>query len=98
MKTPFLGQSYVARSVNAAANRLVNLFPEPTPENGKDIGFFTRAPGLRQLATVGTGPIRGLWTFGGVGYVVSGSQLYRLSSTWNATLIGSVSGTGPVSM
>ena len=98
MRTPFLGQTYVARSVNAAANRLVNLYPEATPENGKDIGFFTRAPGLRQLATVGTGPIRGLWTFGGVGYVVSGSQLFRLSSTWNATLIGAVTGTGPVSM
>ena len=98
MRTPFLGQTYVARSVNAAANRLVNLYPEATPENGKDVGFFTRAPGLRQLATVGTGPIRGLWTFGGVGYVVSGSQLYKLSSTWNATLIGAVTGTGPVSM
>ena len=98
MRTPFLGQTYVARSVNAAANRLVNLYPEATPENGKDVGFFTRAPGLRQLATVGTGPIRGLWTFGGNGYVVSGSQLFRLSSTWNTTLIGAVTGTGPVSM
>ena len=33
MKTPILGQSYVARSINAADNRMINLFPEATPEN-----------------------------------------------------------------
>ena len=31
MKTPILGSSYVARSVNAAAARMVNLFPEIIP-------------------------------------------------------------------
>ena len=98
MRTPFLGQTYVARSVNAAANRLINLYPEATPENGKDVGFFTRAPGLRLVTTVGTGPIRGLWAFGGFVYVVSGQALYKVSSTWNATLLGAVTGSGPVSM
>ena len=61
MKSPILGQSYVARSVNAADNRMVNLFPEQTPENGLEIGYLNRAPGLTKLLTVGTGPIRGLW-------------------------------------
>tara|TARA_R110000868_G_scaffold233110_5_gene486853 strand:- start:1078 stop:2607 length:1530 start_codon:yes stop_codon:yes gene_type:complete len=98
MQTPFLGQSYVARSVNAANSRMVNLFPEATPENGKSIGFLTRAPGLRELTTVGSGPIRGLWTFNGVGFVVSGNELYRMPTAWSATLIGSVTGSGPVSM
>ena len=98
MQTPFLGQSYVARSVNAADSRMVNLFPEATPEGGKSVGFLTRAPGLRQLATVGAGPIRGLWTFAGVGFVVSGNELYRMATPWTATLIGSVTGIGPVSM
>ena len=97
MQTPILGQSYVARSVNAADNRMVNLFPEATPE-GKTGGFLNRAPGLRKLATVGTGPIRGLWTFGGYGYVVSGSRLYKLDTSWNATPLGVISGSGPVSM
>tara|TARA_R110000868_G_scaffold80547_1_gene228843 strand:+ start:2892 stop:4436 length:1545 start_codon:yes stop_codon:yes gene_type:complete len=98
VKTPILGSSYVARSVNAADNRMVNLFPEIVPEAGKEPAFLNRAPGLRLLATVGTGPIRGLWQFGGYGYVVSGSQLYKLNSSWAATLLGSVSGSGPVSM
>ena len=98
MKTPILGSSYVARSVNAADNRMVNLFAEIVPEAGKEPAFLNRAPGLRLLTTVGTGPIRGLWQFGGYGYVVSGSELYKVDTNWSATLLGSVTGTGPVSM
>lgn len=77
---------------------MVNLFPELVQEGGKEPGFLTRAPGLRLLATVGTGPIRGLWAYGGSGYVVSGNQLYKLDTLFAATLIGTVGGTGQVSM
>ena len=98
MKTPILGGAYVARSVNAADNRMVNLFPEAVPEGGKEPGFLSRCPGLLLLATVGTGPIRGLWVTNGVAYVVSGSQFYSLTTSYTATLLGTVSGTGPVSM
>jgi hypothetical protein len=99
MKTPILGSAYVARSVNAADARMVNLFPEAVPDGGKEPGFLNRAPGLRLLANMGDGPIRGLWQFGGYGYVVSGETLYRVDSIWNVFPIGAVSGSsGPVSM
>lgn len=98
MKTPILGSSYVARSINAADNRLVNLFPELTPEGGKEAAFLNRAPGLNLLVTVGTGPIRGLWTFNGIGYVVSGTELYKITKAYVTTLLGTVAGTGSVSM
>jgi hypothetical protein len=98
MKTPILGQAYVARSVNAADNRMINLFPEVIPNEGKEAGFLNRAPGLRLLATLGFGPVRGLWTFNGIGYVVSGNELYRIDSAYTFTLIGPVVGTGSVSM
>lgn len=98
MKTPILGSTYVARSVNAADSRMVNLFPEVVPEAGKEPAFLQRCPGLRLLANVGTGPIRGLWSYAGYGYVVSGVKLYKLDSNWNATEIGIVAGSGPVSM
>ena len=98
MKSPILGQAYVARSVNAVDNRMVNLYPEATPENGKTAGFLNRAPGLRFLATLGSGPVRGLWQFGAYGYAVSGNTLYRVDSAWTATVLGTVSGSGPVSM
>jgi len=98
MKSPILGSSYVARSPSADDNRMVNLFPEIVPEGGKESAFLQRAPGLKLLATVGDGPIRGLWQFGGYGYAVSGTNLYKISPSWTATLVGTVSGSGPVSM
>ena len=98
MKTPILGSTYVARSVNAADARMVNLFPEIIPEGGKEPAFLQRAPGLRLLATIGTGPIRGEWTYGSYGYVVSGTEVYKIDTSYTATKIGDVAGDGPVSM
>ena len=101
MKTPILGSSYVVRSVNAADNRMVNLFPEIIPEGGKEPAFLNRAPGLKLLNTIGTGPIRGLWAFSpddGTAFVISGTELYKINNNYVAVLIGSVSGAGPVSM
>ena len=102
MKTPILGSAYVARSVNAADNRMVNLFPEAIPEGGKEPGFLNRAPGLEFLQTVGIGPIRALWahqTNGSDFYVVSGNEVYKLTGlTATPQLLGTVSGTGPVSI
>jgi hypothetical protein len=101
MKTPILGSTYVARSVNAADARMVNLFPEIVPEAGKEPAFLNRAPGLKLLNTIGTGPIRGLWAFSSndsAAFVVSGTQLYKINTLYVATLIGTVSGVGPVSM
>ena len=99
MKTPILGSAYVARSINAADARMVNLFPEAVPDGGKEPGFLNRAPGLKLLANMGDGPIRGLWQFGGYGYAVSGETLYKIDTIWRVTAIGTVAGSsGPVSM
>lgn len=102
MKTPILGSSYVARSVNAADNRMVNLFPEVIPEGGKEPGFLNRAPGLQFQQTVGTGPIRALWahqTNGADFYVVSGTEVYKMTSmTATPVKIGDVADGGPVSI
>lgn len=101
MNTPILGSAYVARSVNAADSRMVNLFPEVVPEGGKQPAFLNRAPGLRKLATVGDGPVRGLWApqiTGSDGYVVSGQGLYKIDTAYNSTFLGTINGTGPVSI
>ena len=102
MKTPILGSSYVARSINAADNRMVNLFPEIVPEGGKEPAFLNRAPGLQFQQTIGTGPIRALWahqTNGSDFYVVSGTEFYKVTGlTATPTKLGDVTGTGPVSI
>ena len=80
---------------------MVNLFPELVPEGGKEPAFLQRAPGLRLLATLGTGPVRGLWTFSNTSaysFAVSGNTLYKITTNWTATAIGTVAGSGPVSM
>jgi hypothetical protein len=102
MKSPILGSSYVARSINAADSRMVNLFPEVVPEGGQMPAFLNRAPGLKLQQSIGTGPIRGLWahqTQGSDFFVVSGNEVYKLSSlTGTPVLLGAVNGTGPVSI
>jgi hypothetical protein len=102
VKTPILGSAYIARSINAADNRCVNLFAEVMPEAGKEPAFLNRAPGLRFLQTVGTGPIRALWahqTNGTDFFVVSGTEVYKLTGTAATPVkLGDVTGTGPVSI
>lgn len=98
MKSPILGSSYVARSVNAADNRLVNLYPEVIPEGGKEPAYLQRCPGLRQYMEVGSGPIRGLYPLGDNLYVASGSEFYQVDGNLNVTKLGDIDGSGPVSM
>ncbi len=85
MKTPILGSSYVIRSVNAADNRMVNLYPEVVPEGGKEAAYLQRCPGLQFKTEVGEGPIRGLWTLGDYLYVVSGDKFYRLDTRYQTS-------------
>jgi hypothetical protein len=80
---------------------MVNLFPEVIPEGGKEPAFLNRAPGLKFLATIGNGPVRGLWVLKADptrAFVVSGNQFFEINSSYTATLRGTVGGTGPVSM
>ena len=98
MRSPILGSSYVVRSVNAADNRMVNLYPEVMAEGGLEAAYLQRAPGLRFISTVGAGPIQGLWSNGNTGYVVSGQSFYSVTSAGVSTLIGTIENAGPVSM
>jgi len=98
MKSPILGASYLARTVNAAADRCVNLYPETVPQGGKEPGFLSRAPGLKFLKTVGNGPIRGLIEFSENAYIISGHEMYKMDLALNVTFLGNVTGTGPVSL
>jgi hypothetical protein len=82
MKSPILGSSYVIRSVNAADNRMVNLYPEVIAEGGKEPAYLQRCPGYALVATIGTGPIRGLYTLNGDIFVVSGNYLYGLGDNF----------------
>jgi hypothetical protein len=75
--------------------RLVNMFVEKAATSESQIALISR-PGLVQQRTVGTGPIRGMFsqagTFGADLFSVSADKLYR-----NSAALGRVIGSGTVS-
>lgn len=99
----FIGPSYTLKSVNFDCQRCINLYPE-TNELGtgkeREVAYLLGTPGLSTLLTLGSGPIRGLWTSSkGVLYAVSGNKLYSISSAWASTELGTLNSVaGPVSM
>jgi len=107
MKSPILGSAYVARSVNAADNRMVNLFPEMVPEGGKEPAYIQRTPGLKFWGFENGSydparPIRGMvvtyqspYT---VLYVVCADALYRVNSANSWVSLGTIDGDGLVSI
>lgn len=66
----------------------------------KEVASLVATPGLNLLASIGTGPIRGVYTASnGQFFVVSKNELYRVSSTYVGTLLGTLStASGAVSM
>jgi len=77
MKTPILGSSYVARSVNAADSRMVNLFPEVVLEGGKEPAFLLLACGLLLKSAAGL--------FGGCGNLATTCTLHLAASCTGLT-------------
>jgi len=90
---PFIGASYRERSTNLDAQACINFFPV-MGESGsaKAVVALYGTPGTRPLVAAASGPVRGMWepSDGGDALVVSGSTVYRLSSTFVLTAIGSV--------
>lgn len=74
---------------------LINMFVEATPVDNGGITLQSRK-GLDEIAEVGDGPIRGIFqrdgALGGARFVVSGNKVYA-----GSTLLGAISGDGPVS-
>lgn len=100
----FIGPSYTLRSVNVDCQRCVNLYPE-FDELGtakeKSIGSLIGTPGLSApLVTLPTSPYRGSFVASnGTYYVVSGNTLYKVSSAWAYTSVGTLTtSAGSVSM
>lgn len=104
MRLPgFIGPAYKLQTVVADCQRCINLYPEINElKTGRpnEVGILIKRPGLRLLATIGSGPIRGVYAASNkVLYVVSGNKIYSVNSAWSATEEGSLStDTGQVSM
>jgi len=77
----------------------VNYIPEVAENaNARSPAILRGAPGMRLFTTVGAGPIRGARNVEGTLFVVSGTKLYRVSASGSSTELGTIPGTGRVSM
>ena len=91
----FVGPTYPIASLNVECQRTINIYPEidelHTAADG-EIGSLIGTPGTRLLCTPGSGPIRATYTTasGGLLIVVSGREVYTISSAWVPTLIGTI--------
>jgi hypothetical protein len=80
----FVGPSYVSRVHRFDCQRLINYYielDETGGGKGQEPATLIGTPGLKFLQTLGTGPIRGLYTISNldVAIVVSGNSVYQIS-------------------
>ena len=84
----FISPAYQARSLNLAADRLINLYPEVVETTkGKHVAAFYGTPGLRRTHTLpGSGGIRALYATARQGrvFALRGSRLFEVfaGGTW----------------
>lgn len=97
----FIGPTYQSASLNADAERSVNLYPEMIESGaGKNKMALLGTPGLTPFGTLATSPVRGLWaggaplTTGPRLFAVAGSKSYEVSSGGAGTLLGDVGNDG----
>lgn len=87
--------SYQARSTTLSSQRLVNMFASFAPPEAKSSGqgqpmALYGTSGLKLNNTIGSGPIRGMHLFGSELYIVSGNNLFTLTSGGSVTDLGSM--------
>lgn len=77
----------------------VNYIPEYSESgSSRTPGVLRRAPGLDQVATIGTGPYRGARNVEGRLFVVSGDTLFQVNTDFTSVSRGTIPGVGRVSM
>lgn len=92
MQIPFVGGAYQSRSLNLDCQRSINLYPVLGESgNAKSVRALFGTPGLRRLATLTGGGIRGLYRPSkGDAIAVAGQNVYRVAADFTATLVGSI--------
>lgn len=77
-KIDLIGPGYVGRSKNVNASRCVNFYPEVNSQDSKSIVSLIGTPGTQYFTNAADGIIRGMHTFNGLIYLVSGNKLYSV--------------------
>lgn len=98
IKIPLGVGSYESVSVPFAAQRCINLYAAVAEAQAlNDMALFG-TPGVVSFGTVGTLPSRGATVMNGVYYVITGTTLYSVDELGAETSLGTIAGSGRVSM
>lgn len=89
-RIPFVGPSYEARSSNVDAQRTLNCFMEMDNASPRAPVALYGTPGLRKVATLPMGPVRGSIAENGFVWLVSGNTVYRMAAGYIVTTVGTI--------
>lgn len=106
IQLPIANGFYSSESLPISAQRCINWYPNIVQTQGLSQETLLGTPGIRQLVTTGilNEQNRGIHVMAGILYFVNGTSLYRLDrnpgppETFGTTNLGTITGTGPVSM
>ena len=90
VKVPFVGGSYQARSLNADAQRAVNCYVEMDNASPRAPVALYGTPGTVLKMTFPTSPVRACISQGGYSWWLAGAVVYRIDSSFNQVVVGSV--------
>ena len=76
----------------------INLYPEVEYEGSQNRIILRRFPGRKSFSALGTSKVRGMKRMSGTLYAVQGTTLYSINSAGTKTSIGTIDGSGLVSM
>lgn len=97
MQIPFVGSTYLGRSLGIDSSRSINFFLETTSSEAKSPVALVGTSGTTLWERFGTDPIRAMYRFGGYLFVVCGTTMYRIDSTGTKSTVGTLNtSSGPV--
>ena len=95
---PIAGGFYVDASRPIASQECVNWIPQVPQADALSPAQLIGTPGITKFATAGAPYSRGSHVLNGIAYTVSGESLYRVNSDGTSDLLGTITGTGKVSI
>jgi hypothetical protein len=99
VRIPFVGPTNESVSANASSERTVNAYLELDNANPRAPMALIGTPGLALRFTLGDAPVRGVITQGEYSLWVSGNSVYKVTTGYVATLLGTIGTTsGQVGM
>ena len=92
------GGYYESASTPLSNQNCVNWIPVVVEDGALSNNAILTPPSLTQFGTAGTGVNRGAMQMAGTAYYVNGNNLYSVNSAGVKILLGSIIGSGRVSM